>query len=209
MEVMNMEIKMTKRLWKLYEYLKDNDDRWVNQTEIYNALKSEYGEYDGRPENFHDSYPRLQITYDIQQINQSDIIQKIILSSSLGVKIANEEEYRVWSLRKWKSIKRMISRLVQKDKKAKLDGQVKLVFGDSMARNFYETFARKESDKVVVLDLDKSFYFTRTLKNYDEFRTTLREMIQLLKDFGQYEDGMTEEEIREKFADLYEAGAFA
>jgi hypothetical protein len=37
----------------------------------------------------------------------------------------------------------MIRRLAWKDYKAKMDGQMKLVFGDTMARDYYETFVKE------------------------------------------------------------------
>ena len=137
-----MEKNLTPRQWKLYELLKGNSDRWMTQQEIYNILKDDYKGVEVGV-NFHDSMARINITNDIQQINQSQVIQKIILSTGNGIKIANEEEYRTYSSNKWKSLKRMISRLAWKDHKAKLDGQMKLIFGDSMARDYYETFVKE------------------------------------------------------------------
>jgi hypothetical protein len=108
-------------------------------------MKSDYPDYrDG--ENFHDSAARHFIGLDISHLNQSDVIQKIILSTSQGIKIANAEEYRAYSESKWKSLKRMISRLAWKDHKARLDGQMKLVFGESMARDYYESFIKSYKD---------------------------------------------------------------
>ncbi len=88
----------------------------------------------------------MWITNDVQKINESDVIQKIILSSSNGIKIASAEEYRVWSQNKWKSLKQQISRLAWKDHKARLDGQMKLVFGESMERDYYEAFVKNYKD---------------------------------------------------------------
>lgn len=140
-----MEKKLTPRQWKLYDLLKGTSDRWITQQEIYDILKEDYKGIEVGV-NFHDSMARLNITNDIQKINESQVIQKIILSTSNGIKIANEEEYRTYSINKWKSLKRMISRLAWKDNKAKLDGQMKLVFGDSMARDYYETFIKEYTD---------------------------------------------------------------
>jgi hypothetical protein len=139
-----MKMSLTPRQWKLYEFLKENDKEWITQVEIVNRLGI-YGKFNGDTRLFHDNGIRYDLTEDIRKINQSDIIQKIILSSSKGIKVANEEEYRVWSLRKWKSIKSMIKRLAWKDDKAKLNGQMKLVFGDSVARNYYETFGETDN----------------------------------------------------------------
>ena len=195
---------LTPRQWKLYDFLKENDQEWITQFEIAKRLSQHYGNFNGDPKLFHDNFIRYDLTEDIRKINQSDVIQKIILSSAKGVKIANEEEYRVWSLNKWRSIKSMIKRLAWKDDKAKLNGQMKLVFGDSESRNYFETFAVKKGER----DLETEYTFVRPAKNYSTWKITLRDMITHLKDVGQYTEGMTEQEIVERFGDLFEAGAF-
>jgi len=141
----NMSYEITSRQWKLYEFLKSRSDRFTTQLDIYEGLKDngDYTMFVGEDKVFHDSLTRMEIGLDIQHLNESDVIQKIILTNSNGVKIADEEEYKVYSLNRWKSIKGMIKRLAWKDNKAKLNGQMKLVFGDSMARDFYETFVEE------------------------------------------------------------------
>lgn len=136
-------MELTTRQWKLYDLLKDNSDKWLTQREIYERLKDYYRKEEFDEANFHDSGVRYWQTLDIRAINQSGVIQKIILSTSQGIKIANEEEYKAYSINRWKSIKGMIKRLAWKDHKAKLNGQMRLVFGDSMARDYFETFAEE------------------------------------------------------------------
>jgi hypothetical protein len=136
---------LTPRQWRLYDLLKDNTHRWITQLEIQRTMVSDYPDYDGQ-QNFHDSNARYDISEDIRKINESDVIQKIILSSSTGIKIASADEYRVWSQSKWKSLKQQISRLAWKDHKARLDGQMKLVFGESMERDYYEAFVKNYKD---------------------------------------------------------------
>ena len=136
-------MELTTRQWKLYDLLKDNNDKWLTQREIYERLKDYYRKEEFDEANFHDSGVRYWQTLDIRRINESDVIQKIILSTPQGIKIANEEEYKEYSINRWKSIKGMIKRLAWKDHKAKLNGQMRLVFGDSMARDYFETFAEE------------------------------------------------------------------
>ena len=138
-------MSLTPRQWKLYELLKENTHRWITQLEIQQTMKLEYPDYDGQ-KNFHDSNARYDISEDIRKINQSDVIQKIVLSSSQGIKIASAEEYRVWSQNKWASLKQQLARLAWKDHKARLDGQMKLVFGESMERDYYEAFVKNYKD---------------------------------------------------------------
>lgn len=139
-------MELNARQWKLYELLKQYHYRWLTQYEIHQMMKGEYPDYiEG--EHFHDSNARHFIGLDISRLNQSDVIQKIILSTSQGIKIANAEEYRKYSESKWRSIKRMISRLAWKDHKSRLDGQMKLVFGESMARDYYESFIKSYKEE--------------------------------------------------------------
>jgi hypothetical protein len=138
-------MSLTPRQWRLYDLLKDNTQRWITQLEIQKTMNSDYPNYDGG-KNFHDTKARNDISEDIRDINQSDVIQKIILSSTSGIKIATADEYRLWSQNKWKSLKQQISRLAWKDHKSRLDGQMKLVFGDSMERDYYEAFVKNYKD---------------------------------------------------------------
>jgi len=136
-------MELTTRQWKLYDLLKDNANTWLTQREIYERMKDDYGTDPLVETNFHDSGVRYFMTIDIRRINESGVIQKIILSTPQGIKIANEDEYKAYSINRWKSIKAMIKRLAWKDHKANLNGQMRLVFGDSMARDYFETFAKE------------------------------------------------------------------
>jgi hypothetical protein len=140
---MKKEIALSPRHWALYQLLKDNKDVWITEHFIYKKMKQFYKIFDYNSDNFHDSFARVKIGRDILDLNNSEKIQKIILSSGKGIKIADRKEYKRWSDLRWLSLKRMISRLVVKDKKFKLDGQMKLLFDEnSEARNYYQTFSK-------------------------------------------------------------------
>jgi hypothetical protein len=194
--------KLTTRTWKLYDLLKTNTERWMTQREIYEVLKGEYPIWDGVGD-FHNTIARQEIASDIRELNDSDIIQKIILTNTLGVKIANEVEYKDYSVRKWKSIKGMIKRLAYKDNKAKLNGQMKLVFGDSIARDFYETFKTEEETKHQldrVVDIFNSDGLTLA------FQIEIWRIIDNLKEWGDYRDDMTDDDLADFYQDLYYQG---
>ena len=194
--------KLTTRTWKLYDLLKTNTERWMTQREIYEVLKGEYPIWDGVGD-FHNTIARQEIASDIRELNDSDIIQKIILTNTLGVKIANEVEYKDYSVRKWKSIKGMIKRLAYKDNKAKLNGQMKLVFGDSIARDFYETFKTEEETKHQldrVVDIFNSDGLTVA------FQIEIWRIIDNLKEWGDYRDDMTDDDLADFYQDLYYQG---
>ena len=194
--------KLTTRTWKLYDLLKTNTERWMTQREIYEVLKGEYPIWDGVGD-FHNTIARQEIASDIRELNDSEIIQKIILTNTLGVKIANEVEYKDYSVRKWKSIKGMIKRLAYKDNKAKLNGQMKLVFGDSIARDFYETFKTEEETKHQldrVVDIFNSDGLTVA------FQIEIWRIIDNLKEWGDYRDDMTDDDLADFYQDLYYQG---
>jgi hypothetical protein len=195
--------KLTTRTWKLYDLLKTNTERWMTQREIYEVLKGEYPIWDGVGD-FHNTIARQEIASDIRELNDSDIIQKIILTNTLGVKIANEVEYKDYSIRKWKSIKGMIKRLAYKDNKAKLNGQMKLVFGDSIARDFYETFKTEEEETKHQLDRVVDIFNSDGLTV--AFQIEIWRIIDNLKEWGDYRDDMTDDDLADFYQDLYYQG---
>lgn len=137
----NKEVILTSRHWALYTFLKKYRGIWVTQQFIYDKLIDFYKEYGVNENNFHDSFARQKIARDIVDLNNSEKIHKIILSSSKGIKIASRSEYRHWSDLRWHSIGRMAKRLLVKDNKYKNDGQVRLILEEgSKAREYFETF---------------------------------------------------------------------
>jgi len=119
--------ELNARQWRLYNHLKENGDKWEKQREIARSLPDLYPIAEGQP--FHDSGSRLLMTKDIREINKSDIIQKIIISSAQGVKLANKEEARAYIAGKFSAVLDSLERVRKLERKAGLDGQARLVFG--------------------------------------------------------------------------------
>ena len=119
--------ELNARQWRLYNHLKENGDAWEKQREIARSLPDLYPIAEGQP--FHDSGSRLLMTKDIREINKSDIIQKIIISSAQGVKLATEEEARAYIAGKFSAVFDSLERVRKLERKAGLDGQARLVFG--------------------------------------------------------------------------------
>ena len=116
---------LTTRQYKLYKYLKEQDD--------YKHLKDiveETGLYGDLPEtDINNSAAIRTLKKDIQVLRESGVIQTVILSCTFkGVKIATKEEYEDYSARVWAAIKRRAKLQALQDKKAGLDGQMRLVF---------------------------------------------------------------------------------
>lgn len=127
--------ELNARQWRLYNHLKENGDKWEKQREIARSLPDLYP----ITEPFHDSAARQLMTNDIRAINKSDIIQKIIISSAQGVKLANKEEARAYISGKISAVLDSLERVRKLERKAGLDGQTRLVFGRE--RDIIKAFA--------------------------------------------------------------------
>lgn len=133
-----MKSELNPRQWAVYNLLKNNPDKYLTQMSIVYALH-EYYDTSFYNDQFHDSAARHQLTNDIRAINQSEVIQKIIISNSKGVKIANSEEFAKYINAEFAAIFRKLERTRQKAKKAGLDGQMRIVLGSE--RDTIEAFA--------------------------------------------------------------------
>lgn len=119
--------ELNARQWRLYRFLREQGDEWTLQRDIAAALPEFYPIEAGQA--FHDSGARLLMTRDISEINESGIIQKIIISGKKGVKLANKEEARQFIAGKYSAVFRSLARVRVLEQKAGLDGQARLVFG--------------------------------------------------------------------------------
>ena len=122
---MKFKKELISRQWRLYDYLKEQDD--------YKHLKEiveETGLYGELPEaDINNSAAIRTLKKDIRKLRESGIIQTVILSCTFkGVKIATKEEYEDYSKRIWAAINRRAKLQALQDKKAGLDGQYRLVF---------------------------------------------------------------------------------
>jgi hypothetical protein len=131
------QVALNSRQWRLYGYLKDHHQEYVTQEKIYFDLNI-YPEMFNEANPFHDSAARLQITNDIRAINKSDVIQKIIISNSNGVKIATPEEFDQSFLARTCALKAAIGRQYKLHKKAELNNQTRITFGSG--RSYVEAF---------------------------------------------------------------------
>lgn len=124
--------QLTPRQWALYRFLKEQGDQWTKQItvaeKIYETSGKHYGDSGKHYDSFHDSPARMQMTADIRAINDSDVIQKVIISSSKGVKIANGAEFERYIRKEIGAAIRKLLRAKRKAAKGKLNGQMRFVF---------------------------------------------------------------------------------
>ena len=133
-----MKSELNPRQWALYNLLKNTPDTYWTQIELAYNLR-EFYDTTFDDSNFHDSTTRHQLTNDIRAINASDVIQKIIISTPKGVKIASNAEFEQYINAEFASIFRKLARTRKKAKKAGMDGQMRLVLGNE--RDTIEAFA--------------------------------------------------------------------
>lgn len=134
-----MKSELNARQWALYNLLKNNPDKYMTQFEICLRLYDVYPIAGVNAIEFHDSPARLKLTRDIQKINDSDVIQKVIISNCNGVKIASNAEFAQYINAEFAAVFRKLARTRKKAKKAGLDGQMRIVLGRE--RDTIEAFA--------------------------------------------------------------------
>lgn len=133
--------QLNPRQWALYRYLTERGDQWTKQEEIAAALPEWYCQIDS--DNFHSTKARRTMSSDIMAINNSTIIQKIIISNTkYGIKLATEDEWKQAIKREYANVFKKLKRIRHKEHKGYLDGQMRLVFRSE--RDVIEAFLREE-----------------------------------------------------------------
>lgn len=137
--------ELTPRQWELYRYLRDHSDEFTLLCRLAVAVKGyckdtyELSEViSSNGSEFHDSRPRKRLTHDIRAINNSSVIQKIIISTPKGVKLANKEEFRTYIASETNRLSRQFQRLKKKIAKGAADQQMRIVFNSE--RDTIEAF---------------------------------------------------------------------
>jgi hypothetical protein len=122
----------------LYEYLKTAGDNWTSQVQVARDLYEHFGNGECclAPEKYHDSTERLFLSRTISEINFSSEFEKIIISSSKGIKLANEEEFDRYIKGQYKSAIRKLARVYAMAKKGNHHGQID--FGGHTVESFLE-----------------------------------------------------------------------
>lgn len=133
----NKNSELTTRQWILYRYLKKNyaDDKFITKQQICEDTKAY---------KFDKNSKRLcrAIEQDIRVINESEVIQKIIVSNKTGYKIGNKEEVKKYIDKRFKRDLKSLKLNWKLINKVKLDKQTRLTF-ETQARNTIETFIKE------------------------------------------------------------------
>lgn len=138
------EETLTTRQWDLYIFLKTyyKEGYYISKQTICKNLPQHYQIKDNETRTCR------TLENDVRKINNSGLIQKIIVSNKNGYKIGNEQECEKYIqkrfLRDLKSLK-LNWKLVDK---VEMDGQCKFTFGKGYERNYVETFIKDLESEV-------------------------------------------------------------
>jgi hypothetical protein len=122
----------------LYEYLMEVGDEWVSQVQVARDLYEYFGNAECclEPKEFHDTTERVELSKTISQINFSSEFEKIVISSSKGIKLANEEEFDRYIKGQYKSAICKLARVYTMAKKGNRHKQMD--FGGHTVESFLE-----------------------------------------------------------------------
>lgn len=134
---------LTSRQWDLYNLLKSNPYHWWTQEEICEHIKTYTYSDDDRNHC-------VDIGTDKDALNESDVVDKIIVTKKHMFKIATYEEYveeRNYHIRK---LKKQVAMIESMDNKFNRNGQGKLfnnILNELKPQNeqFHETFMNDEA----------------------------------------------------------------
>ena len=131
---------MNARQKSLYNYLLSRNGEWTTHAEIARELYQYYGNAECclEPKDYHNSTERTLITRDCREISTSTECEKIIISSSKGVKIANEAEFDRYIKAQYNATIRKLARIYKMAKKGNRNGQID--FGGHTIDAFLEKF---------------------------------------------------------------------
>lgn len=138
---MNESKTLNTRQWDLYNFLKSQYEsgNFISKKVICENLPQHY--------KFDTKQTRMcrRIEEDIREINECQLIQKIIVSNHKGYKIGSKEESKDYIekrfIRDLKNLK--LNWLLSK--KTNLDGQIKIAFG-KYERECIEAFMKEEKE---------------------------------------------------------------
>lgn len=124
--------ELTPRQWQLYKYLKEHyqPNVFIDKKELADNVGYSWNEKSDR--NGRD------IESDVMALRESDKIQKIIVSSQKGYKIANEQECKEYLDKDWINIMKELKRHNVLRRKARKHKQMRIVWNSE--RDTIEAF---------------------------------------------------------------------
>lgn len=135
------KIKLNSKHYRLYDLL--SNVKWMTSKDIANALPEHYSVDEATV--FENTVAR-EIRKDVARLNDSDKFNQIIIShTKKGYKKATADEFYVFVSQRRRTIFSSLKRLTNLHKKAKLNGQLKLLIG-KYEKQFYEVFKKMQGE---------------------------------------------------------------
>ena len=136
--------ELNSRQWKTYEYLKKQAD-YVSLKKIVEDLKENYDYKENPHVPFNNTAARRILTEDLQAIKENPTIQKVLLTSPAGIKLAaTREEAKLYFEKEEMRLAKEWKRLWISKRKALQDGQTYMVFNSE--RGIIEAFNKVMTD---------------------------------------------------------------
>lgn len=114
-------------------------NRWMKQEEVLEILADCYPPI-REGIDVHNSRARVMLTKDIQEINESQILNRIIVHSARGIKVATEEEATKYLHNQYRETLNKLKRIKKMEKKMELNGQYDMFD----LENYIDTYTRDE-----------------------------------------------------------------
>lgn len=129
---------MIERQRALCDFLLSRGNEWTTHAEIARELYAYYGNGECclEPKEYHNTTERILITEDCRAISVSPEFEKIVISSSKGVKVATEAEFERYIGNQYKATLRKLARIYKMAKKGNRNGQID--FGGHTVEAFLE-----------------------------------------------------------------------
>ena len=114
-------------------------NRWMKQEQVLNAMGQFYPPV--KPgTDVHNSWARNMLTKDIQEINENTKLNRIIVHSAQGIKVATEDEAITYLHNQYKETLSKLKRIHKMEKKMELNGQYDMFD----LENYIDTFITNE-----------------------------------------------------------------
>ena len=121
--IMRVGDQNAERQQELYNLLLARGDEWSSMEFCTDSIKLYPAFF---TTNYHNSRARRMLTADIEYINNSDKFEKIIVSTSRGVKLASEKDFEKFLSAELREVFGKLKRLRKLAKKGTRDQQINL-----------------------------------------------------------------------------------
>lgn len=185
----NKKSELTPTQWSLYSLLKSDPSKWWTQEEICKHIKAYHYTDDERNHC-------VSIGDDQRAINESFVVDKIIVTDKHCFKIATLEEYKKYRAKLIRRIKNAVAQVRNWDSKYERNGQYKLfnnILEELKPENeqFHETFV--PTPKLEPIDPPKEIngykVYTRVLVDWENkvsYIVTGRKITEVFNGFGKH-----------------------